>query len=166
MDVTIGAPLPGTLVPLSAVPDPVFAQEIVGPGVAIEPAADIAAIVVSAPVAGRVASLFPHAFALQTSSGHTVLVHLGIDTVRLDGHGFDLHVAVGDELASGDRVITWDTDVTRGEGLATVCPVVALQGDPAQVRAVAPLGSQVDAGEPIAGWHTSATTRPGEPLRP
>lgn len=162
MEVTVEAPLAGTLVPLSAVPDPVFAQEIVGPGVAIEPELRDSTVTVVAPVAGRVASLFPHAFALQTEEGLTVLVHLGIDTVRLDGQGFNVQVSTGDTVAVGAPMIEWDVSVTRDEGLATVCPVIALQGDPTHVRAAVPLGTRVQAGAPIIDWAIPVTRSIGE----
>ncbi|SDS69124.1 PTS system N-acetylglucosamine-specific IIA component, Glc family [Paraoerskovia marina] len=161
MQVTIGSPLAGVVVPLATVPDPVFAQEIVGPGVAVEPEGSDP-VVVCAPVSGRVASLFPHAFAIQIPEGQTVLVHLGIDTVRLDGHGFDLQVAVGDVVEAGAPLIVWDASVTRAEGLATVCPVVALQGDPAHVGAAIPLGSSVTVGEPIVTWSLPSTRTTAE----
>ncbi|WP_265523108.1 PTS sugar transporter subunit IIA [Oerskovia flava] len=151
----VAAPLSGTVVPLADVPDAVFAQEIVGPGVAIEPAptdgrAGTSRVV--APVAGTIGSLFPHAFALETPDGRTVLVHLGIDTVQLAGEGFTLHVAAGDAVTAGQELITWDPVAVAGRGLATVCPVVALQAPPGQVRVLLAPGDEVQAGDPLFSW--------------
>ena len=157
------APVSGRVVALADVPDPVFAEEIVGPGLAIEPlvdgtdgtAADGNGVVV-APVSGTVASLFPHAFALQTTDGRTVLVHLGIDTVSLRGAGFEVVVGVGDEVVAGQHLLTWDPAAVSAAGLATVCPVVALQGDPAQVTALVAPGALVRRGDPLLTWSSPA----------
>ena len=124
MTTRVQAPLAGRLVPLSAVPDPVFAAEMVGPGVAIDPTADRATAV--APIAGTVVKAHPHAYVVLGADGVGVLVHLGIDTVKLEGRGFELHVADGDTVASGDPMVTWDLTVTRAEGLSAVVPVVAM----------------------------------------
>ena len=85
------APLPGRVLPLSEVPDPVFAGAMVGPGAAVDPPRGPVQAV--APVDGRIAKLHPHAFVVVTSSGRGVLVHLGIDTVQLQGEGFRLLAA-------------------------------------------------------------------------
>lgn len=149
----VAAPLSGTVVALSDVPDPVFSQEFVGPGLAIEPRADEAGVsTVVAPAAGVVGSLFPHAFALETGEGRTVLVHLGIDTVRLGGEGFELHVQAGDQVAAGATLITWEPARVAALGLSTVCPVVALQGDPGLLTLLVVPGTQVVAGEPVLSW--------------
>lgn len=149
----VAAPLSGTVVALADVPDPVFSQEFVGPGLAIEPRADDAGVsTVVSPAAGVVGSLFPHAFALETGEGRTVLVHLGIDTVRLGGEGFRLHVEAGDRVAAGATLITWEPARVASLGLSTVCPVVALQGDPGLLALLVTPGTQVAAGEPVLTW--------------
>ena len=118
------APLAGRLLPLSEVPDPVFAGEMVGPGVAIEPGDEPVTVV--SPIAGTVVKAHPHAFVVLGPDGVGVLVHLGIDTVRLDGLGFELHVADGVSVAAGEPMVTWDVAITRNEGLSPVVPVVAM----------------------------------------
>jgi PTS system glucose-specific IIA component len=118
------APLAGRLLPLSEVPDPVFAAEMVGPGVAVDPSGDQVTVV--SPIAGTVVKAHPHAFIVLGPDGVGVLVHLGIDTVRLEGRGFELHVADGLTVAAGDPMVTWDLAVTRAEGLSAVVPVVAM----------------------------------------
>ncbi|SDC63774.1 PTS system N-acetylglucosamine-specific IIA component, Glc family [Sanguibacter gelidistatuariae] len=158
------APVSGRVVPLADVPDPVFAQEIVGPGLAIEPLVptapgelhtslvdDVDGVVV-APVAGTVASLFPHAFAIETADGRTVLVHLGIDTVTLKGAGFGALVAAGDQVVVGQHMLTWDPAAVAAGGLATVCPVIALQEDPGQVELLVGAGTLVRRGDPLLRW--------------
>jgi glucose-specific phosphotransferase system IIA component len=139
------APLAGRLVPLSEVPDPVFAGEMVGPGVAIDPAGD--QVTAASPIAGTVVKAHPHAFVVLGPGGVGVLVHLGIDTVKLDGKGFELHVADGDTVAAGDPVVTWDLTVTRAEGLSPVVPVVVMDRPKGSVTAAT--GGTVAAGDPL-----------------
>jgi PTS system N-acetylglucosamine-specific IIA component len=134
MSLPVGSPVAGRVVPLTEVPDPVFAEAMVGPGLAVIPAAEPADAV--SPVAGTIVTLHPHAFVVATDSGRAVLVHLGIDTVKLKGEGFTLHVAKGDQVAVGQPVVGWDPVAIAAAGYATVCPVIALDagadviGDP------------------------------------
>lgn len=93
--VSVLAPLPGTVLDLQEVPDPVFAQAMVGPGLAIEPPRDAQRITVTAPITGTVVKAMPHAFVIMHESGNAVLVHVGIDTVHLKGEGFTVSVAKG-----------------------------------------------------------------------
>ena len=145
------SPVPGTVLALSAVPDAVFAQAMVGPGVAIDPLRSSVQQVL-APADGVVAALHPHAFALQLAGERGVLVHLGIDTVRLAGLGFDLRVTAGQTVRAGEVLLTWSpVDVAAG-GLSVVCPVVALQADPDAVRQLVASGSAIGAGEPLLDW--------------
>lgn len=122
----VGSPVGGEVVPLTEVPDPVFAEAMVGPGLAVVPAGGPGDAV--APVAGTIVTLHPHAFVVSTESGRGVLVHLGIDTVKLHGEGFTLHVAKGDPVAAGQPVVGWDPTAVAALGYATVCPVIALDG--------------------------------------
>ena len=145
------SPLSGVVVPLTAVPDPVFAEGMVGPGLAIEPLRTQTQTVV-APADGVVGALHPHAFALELSEGRTILVHLGIVTVGLAGAGFTLHVEGGQPVRAGDHLVTWSPlDVNAG-GLATICPVVALQADPDLLTMLVPEGTSVHAGDPLLDW--------------
>ena len=120
----ITSPMPGVVHLLSDVPDPVFAQGVVGPGLALEPIGAGGQDVV-APIPGRIAKLHPHAFVI-ASDDVTVLIHLGIDTVQLNGAGFVMHAAEGDEVRSGDVLITWQPDEVRSGGRSAICPVVVL----------------------------------------
>ena len=119
------APCPGRVIAMTDVPDPVFADEMVGPGVAIEP--EPAPTTVVSPIAGTVVKVLPHAFVV-LGDGVGVLVHLGINTVRLEGAGFDVLATEGGEVAAGDPMIRWDPtsvpDSAAGQELSTVVPVV------------------------------------------
>jgi glucose-specific phosphotransferase system IIA component len=145
------APVPGVVAALGDVPDPVFADQMVGPGLAVEPLR-VQRQTVVAPADGVVGALHPHAFALELLDDRSVLVHLGIDTVGLAGLGFTLHVAVGDEVRAGDPVLSWSPVDVAAAGLATVCPVVALQADPAALTPLVAVGDTVEAGAPLFDW--------------
>jgi glucose-specific phosphotransferase system IIA component len=145
------SPLTGVVRPVSAVPDPVFAEGMVGPGVAIEPQ-HVQTQTVVAPADGVIGALHPHAFALELSEGRTVLVHLGIDTVGLAGRGFTLHVDGGQTVRAGDRLVTWSPVDVAAAGLPTICPVVALQGDPEALTLLVTDGETVQAGDPLLDW--------------
>ncbi|KIH99326.1 PTS glucose transporter subunit IIA [Streptomonospora alba] len=142
------APVPGTAVAMAEVSDPVFAQGMVGPGAAVRPAArpqDAAA-----PISGRVAKLHPHAFMVLAESGHGVLVHLGIDTVKLDGAGFEKLVEEGAHVEAGTPVIRWNPADIEAQGLSAIVPVAALDADAAVVGSVA--DGDVAAGDPLFTW--------------
>ncbi|RHA44337.1 PTS sugar transporter subunit IIA, partial [Cellulomonas rhizosphaerae] len=144
------SPLAGTVRPVSAVPDVVFAEQIIGPGIAIEPERTQTQHVVS-PADGVVGALHPHAFALELDE-RSVLVHLGIDTVSLKGLGFTLHVRVGDTVTAGQQLVSWSPVDVAAAGLATICPVVALQAPEGVVTALAADGDVVAAGDPLLDW--------------
>jgi len=154
----VHAPLAGRVVSLADVPDPVFSGQVVGSGLAIEPEDGATEVLVVSPVAGRVAKVHPHALAIADESGTGVLVHLGIDTVRLHGDGFAVHVSDGDQLDLGSPVITFDPTAVRAAGYSAVCPVVVL-GSPADsaAPAVAP-GSTVAPGEEPSTRSPAAAT--------
>jgi len=118
------APCAGRVIPLTDTPDPVFAGEMVGPGVAIEPEPGPATVV--SPIAGRIVKLHPHAFVVLGSDGVGVLVHLGINTVRLEGEGFEVLATEGSEVAAGDPMVRWDPATITGEDMSTTVPVVAM----------------------------------------
>ena len=125
--IVLRSPLAGWCLPLEEVPDAVFAQKMAGDGVAIEPTEGV----VYAPCDGEV--VFPkeakHALTLRTASGQDVLIHVGIDTVQLDGQGFTVHVEKGDEVTAGQLVVTYDVPAVETLGRNPVVPVVALEKD-------------------------------------
>lgn len=149
MSLAVGSPVTGDVVPLTRVPDPVFAEAMVGPGLAVVPSAEAGDAV--APVDGTIATLHPHAFVVATEAGPAVLVHLGIDTVKLKGEGFTLHVAKGDVVRAGQPVIGWNPAAIEEAGYSTVCPVIALD---ARADAVTEPHAEgpVTAGEGLFTW--------------
>lgn len=147
---TVRAPLAGVVTPMADVPDPVFSGELVGPGVAIDPARD-GLVDVLAPLDGTVVAIRPHAFVVAAPDGRATLVHLGLDTVELAGAGFTVLAAEGDVVAAGDVVVRWTpADVADG-GRSPVCPVVALDGAGAVTPAAA-VGTPVRAGDALFTW--------------
>ncbi|RLV48859.1 PTS glucose transporter subunit IIA [Nocardioides mangrovicus] len=118
------APCPGRLLPLTQTPDPVFAGEMVGPGVAIDP--DPGPTTVVSPIAGRVVKIHPHAFVVLGEGGVGVLVHLGIDTVKLDGQGFEMLAQQGANVVAGEPMVRWDPATITGDGISTMVPVVVM----------------------------------------
>lgn len=143
------APLPGRVLPLSEVPDPVFAGAMVGPGAAVDPPRGPLQAV--APVDGRIVKLHPHAFVVVTASGRGVLVHLGIDTVQLEGEGFRLLAAEGDEVTAGTPLVEWDTAAVEAGGRSPVSPVIALDASPEAIGDTVASG-QVEAGAELFSW--------------
>ncbi len=139
------APIGGRAVPLAEVPDPVFAQGMVGYGAAVDPPRAVLDAV--APVSGRLLKLLPHAYIVMTSDGVGILVHLGLDTVRLGGAGFTAHVAQGDDVTAGQVVITYDVASVVAAGFSAVVPVVVM--DEREPAKISPAGA-VDAGDEIA----------------
>jgi PTS system N-acetylglucosamine-specific IIA component len=144
----VTSPVSGRVVPLTEVPDPVFAQAMVGPGVAVEP--DRVSADVVSPVDGTVVTLHPHAFVVATEDGAAVLVHLGIDTVKRKGEGFTLHVVKGEVVRAGQPVVTWDPAEVEAAGFAPICPVIALDAAPEVVLDQA--GGPVAAGDALFSW--------------
>lgn len=118
----IGAPLAGKAVPLTEVPDAVFSTGMIGQGAAIQPTDGQ----VVSPVDGVVTTVFPtkHAIGIKATNGMEILIHLGIDTVKLDGKPFETKVAVDEQVKVGDLLATADWQMVADAGLATVTPVV------------------------------------------
>ena len=145
--VDVLAPCPGTVVAMSDVPDPVFAEEMVGPGVAIEP--DPGPTTVVSPIAGTVVKVMPHAFVV-LGDGVGVLVHLGINTVRLGGEGFEVLATQGSQVAAGDEMVRWDPanipTSHDGHELSPVVPVVVMDAPKGSVTSDA-IGGPVAAGD-------------------
>ena len=123
----IYAPCRGRVVPLAEVPDPVFADKVLGDGFAVIPADGR----IYAPADGEVAMVFDtlHAITLTSSSGTEILIHIGLDTVTLKGAPFTAHVAAGDQVKKGDLLMDVDLDKITGAGLNTVTPVLICNTD-------------------------------------
>jgi sugar PTS system EIIA component len=148
--VVVLAPIGGNALPLRSVPDEVFAAELVGPGVAIDPVRS-GRLVAGSPVSGKVVKLHPHAFIVQVPNGAGVLVHLGIDTVQLAGEGFELLVPEGSDVVAGAGVVAWYPDVVEATGRSAVCPVIALDAAIEALSDVRETG-EVAPGDPLFSW--------------
>lgn len=144
------APVAGRAVPLDDVPDPVFSQGMVGYGAAIDPPRGVIDAV--APVAGKLLKLLPHAYVVITASNVGILVHLGLDTVRLNGAGFTAHVKEGDTVTAGQVIVTYDVLSVEAAGLNPIVPVVVIdEREPANVIAADAVtnGAQIAARETL-----------------
>lgn len=116
----------GTMLPLTEIEDKVFSSGAMGQGFAIDPADGL----VLAPCNAEVMMVFPtkHAIGLKTQRGEEVLIHLGMDTVELNGEGFTMLVKQGDLVTAGDPMVRMDLDAIRKAGKSTVSPVVVTSG--------------------------------------
>ena len=146
---TVTSPLAGRAIGLPAVPDPVFSGAMVGPGTAIDPVRERNEAV--APVDGIVVSLHPHAFVVVDAEGHGVLTHLGIDTVQLNGEGFELLAAKGDSVKRGDAIVRWDPAAVEAAGKSPISPVVALEATTRSLADVVADG-EIEAGATLFRW--------------
>jgi sugar PTS system EIIA component len=128
----VGSPVSGHSLAVSEIPDPVFAKGLVGPGLAVCPERVPQTAV--APVSGVLAKLHPHAYLIVSDSGNGVLVHLGIDTVHMQGAGFEMLAREGAHVEAGEDIVVWDPQSVEDAGRSAICAVVVLDCDPADVR--------------------------------
>lgn len=115
-------PIDGKIMPLSEVPDDVFAKGMMGPGFAIMPSGDV----LYSPVDGRVVSVFPtkHAIGIETDTGIEILIHVGLDTVKLDGEGFELFVEQGQLVQRGDKLLKLDLAFLDAHAPSLATPII------------------------------------------
>ncbi|WP_314086016.1 PTS system trehalose-specific EIIBC component [Pseudolactococcus chungangensis] len=125
--VNVTSPLSGEVRELATATDPVFSQGIMGQGVVIEPSEGI----LTAPFDGIVSAFFPtkHAIGLISDAGVEILMHIGMDTVKLDGKGFEAFVSQGDHVTQGQRLLTFDIDLIKKQGLIVETPVIVTNQD-------------------------------------
>ncbi|MFX3624423.1 MAG: PTS glucose transporter subunit IIA [Ectobacillus sp.] len=123
----IAAPLTGEVKNIEDVPDPVFAQRMMGDGVAIIPSEGT----VVSPVEGEVVQLFhtKHAIGIKSKNGVEILIHVGLETVSLNGEGFEAHVSQGQKVKAGDKLITFDLAFIGEKAKSTITPIVITNGD-------------------------------------
>lgn len=121
------APIAGKAVPISEVPDPTFAEGMLGNGIAIEPADGK----VYAPCDATVDMMFTtgHAVSLVADCGAEILIHVGLETVSLEGKPFTVHVANGDKVKKGQLLMEVDLEAVKAAGLPTITPVVVCNTD-------------------------------------
>ena len=118
----IGSPVKGKAIPLKEVSDPTFAEEILGKGAAVIPSEGR----IYAPADGEIGMVFEtlHAVSMTTDSGAEVLIHVGLDTVQMNGEGFTGHVKAGDHVKKGDLLLEVDLEKVKAAGYDTVTPVL------------------------------------------
>ncbi|MBT0940739.1 PTS system trehalose-specific EIIBC component [Streptococcus salivarius] len=145
------SPLAGQVKPLSQATDPVFSSGVMGQGVVIEPSQGE----LVSPVNGTVTVLFPtkHAVGIVSEEGVEMLMHIGMDTVSLDGKGFEAHVEQGDKVIVGQQLISFDMDVIKEAGLVTETPVIITNQDDFQADVEGDLPRDIKRGEVLMIAH-------------
>ena len=149
MSLQLLSPAPGILRNLVELSDPVFAQEIMGPGFAIFPD-EVDTLNILAPIDGTLSHQLPHACALTTPDGLSILIHAGIDTVLLKGKGFSALHQLGQQVAAGEPLITWDLRPARQAGYALDVVVIAMQPPQTHCQLLTASGSHLDTLVPCA----------------
>jgi Phosphotransferase System HPr (HPr) Family len=127
--VTVLAPMAGWVAPLGEVPDPVFAEKVLGDGVAIDPVDGR----IVAPCDGVIATLAAHAFTIRTDAGLEILTHVGLDTVALKGEGFKALAREGQSVKAGDPILTADLDLLARKAKSLISPVIIAGGENARI---------------------------------
>ncbi|MBM7692534.1 PTS system glucose-specific IIA component [Peribacillus deserti] len=123
----LAAPATGKVVPLDQVPDPVFAEKMMGDGLAIDPSEGV----IAAPADAEVLQVFPtkHAVGLKTATGAEILIHIGLETVSMNGEGFETHVSAGDKVKKGQKLVSFDLNLIREKAKSTITPIIVTNGD-------------------------------------
>ncbi|RCW74844.1 PTS sugar transporter subunit IIA [Saliterribacillus persicus] len=140
------APITGKAIALEEVPDQVFSQKMMGDGIAIEPASHE----VVSPIDGEVVDVFKtkHAISLRTGAGAEFLIHMGLETVNLNGDGFDIHVENGQKVKKGDKLASYDITKIAEMDYKVVTPIILLNGDDFEITSSA-AGNEVTAGSDV-----------------
>ena len=141
----IAAPIAGEIVPIESVPDPVFADKVVGDGTAINPTGNR----LVAPCNGTIGKIFEtnHAFSMETESGVELFVHFGIDTVELKGEGFTRIASEGQAIKAGETVVELDLEYLKKNAKSIITPVVISNID--DVASLDKLSGTVTEGDPL-----------------
>lgn len=121
------APINGQVIKIEDVPDPVFSGKMMGDGIAILPEEGL----VVSPIDAEVIQVFhtKHALGLRTKNGIELLIHIGLETVNLKGEGFEVHVAEGQRVKAGDKLVTFDIDFLKSNAPSIVTPIVVTNGE-------------------------------------
>ena len=127
----IMAPITGRVLDIRETPDPVFAEKMVGDGVAIEPAEGL----VFSPIEGEIVQLFPtkHAIGLRNLEGVELLIHVGIDTVKMQGEGFQSFVNLGSKVKIGQKLLAFDLELIRNKAKSCITPIVVSNLPPLEI---------------------------------
>ena len=146
MEEKVYAPITGRIVRLEDVSDPTFSGKMMGDGLAIEPTDGV----VRSPFSGEVILTFPtkHAIGLKSETGLEVLIHIGLETVHLDGEGFQVHVAEGDKVHLGDKLVTFNLKTIKEKAASAITPIIITNGDVVS-RLVKTTETQVSAGQSV-----------------
>lgn len=125
--IEIKAPITGKYVAIENIPDPVFAQKMMGEGFGIEPTEGI----VVAPIDGEIVNVFPtkHAIGIKANNGLEVLIHVGLETVAMNGEGFDTKVNTGDKVKVGDTLLEFDIPTIQDKAASIISPVIITNSD-------------------------------------
>jgi sugar PTS system EIIA component len=125
--IEIKSPIVGTALPISEVPDEVFASKMMGDGMAFEPSEGI----LYAPLDGDIVQIFPtlHAIGIKSKNGLETLLHIGIDTVNLSGNGFEILVKVGDKVIAGQKLISFDLNLIKEKAKSAITPLIITNMD-------------------------------------
>ncbi len=126
------APISGKIVDITEVPDPVFCEKMMGDGVAIIPTEGT----VAAPVEGEVIQIFKtkHVIAIRSKNGVEIMIHIGLETVKLDGEGFEVYVKEGENVKVGQKLLTFDLKNIINKSFNTICPIAIINGDEKVVK--------------------------------
>ncbi|MGX0195172.1 PTS sugar transporter subunit IIA [Staphylococcus haemolyticus] len=126
-EIEIYAPLTGEYINIEDIPDPVFAQKMMGEGFGINPTEGE----VVSPIEGKVDNVFPtkHAIGLKADNGLEILVHIGLDTVQLDGQGFEILVSSGDTVQVGDPLLKFDLEYISNNAKDVISPIIITNSD-------------------------------------
>ncbi|MGH3086752.1 MAG: PTS sugar transporter subunit IIA [Rubrobacteraceae bacterium] len=130
------APISGTVVPLSDVPDEVFAEGMAGDGAAIIPSESGEVL---APISGNLVKLFEggHAFGIESDGGVELIVHIGLDTIEMRGEGFEKLAKQGERVEAGEPIVRFDLEKIRADGYDPITPVVVTNPEEHAVSGVA-----------------------------
>lgn len=139
------SPVNGRVVPLEEVPDPVFAEKMMGEGIAIEPTDET----IVSPIDAEVVQVFEtkHAIGLKTQMGLELLLHIGLDTVNLKGEGFETFVKAGDKVSAGDKLVTFEKAFIEANAKSSITPVIVTNYEASEYTLEALYPEQAIAGE-------------------
>lgn len=125
--IEVKTPISGKYVAIENIPDPVFAQKMMGEGFGIEPTEGI----VVSPIKGEIVNVFPtkHAIGIKADNGLEVLIHVGLETVTMNGEGFETKVAVGDKVEVGEALLNFDIALIQEKASSIISPVIITNSD-------------------------------------